>query len=183
MRSFRAHARLVPLAAVVASLTAAAPAGAQVSACSSAATPPSQANVAQVERAVLCLLNRERTSRGLARLRSDGKLARAADAHSHDMVQRAYFDHTSPGGSTMLSRIRATGWFSGGRGYSVGENLAWGAGDQAGPASIVELWMHSPGHRANILNASFRKIGVGVAIGAPGEGDGATYTTDFGVKR
>ena len=66
--------------------------------------------------------------------------------------------------------------------WTIGENIAWGSGALATPRAIVNGWMHSPGHRANILRASFRDIGIGIRLGAPGPGlsGGATYVTDFG---
>jgi uncharacterized protein YkwD len=66
----------------------------------------------------------------------------------------------------------------------VGENIAWGSQELATPRSIVNGWMHSPGHRANILNRRFREIGIGVSRGAPEPGfdRAATYATDFGAR-
>jgi uncharacterized protein YkwD len=70
-------------------------------------------------------------------------------------------------------------------GYVIGENIAWGTLGLATPKAIVEAWMASPGHRANILDASYRDTGIGVVAAVPdsmGEGqDGAIYTQDFGV--
>jgi uncharacterized protein YkwD len=176
--------RLATLAAAAATLAVAAPAQAGVTACSSstAAAEPTTRNVDQVERTVLCLVNRERTRRGLKSLRSDGKLARAAAGHSRDMVDRGYFDHVSPGGGTMQTRIKSAGWFSGARSFAFAENIAWGSGELASPASIVKGWMESAGHRHNILNGRYTQLGVGVALGTPRELDGATYTTNFGAK-
>jgi uncharacterized protein YkwD len=82
----------------------------------------------------------------------------------------------------MLDRIRHAHYLEGARGWSLGENLAWGTGDVASPARIVDAWMHSPGHRRNILDRRFREIGIGLAPGAPGRGDGATYVTEFGAR-
>lgn len=177
--------RLAPLAAAaLATLAAAAPAQAGVTACSSstAAAEPTPATVDQVQRTVLCLVNRERTSRGLKRLRSSSKLAKAAAGHSRDMVRRSYFDHVSPSGGTMQDRIKPTGWFSGARSFAFAENLAWGSGQLGSPKRIVEGWMNSAGHRRNILNRRYRELGVGVAVGTPENDDGATYTTNFGFK-
>ena len=178
--------RLVTLAAVATTLAlgVAGPANAGVTACSSSAatSEPTPATVEQVERTVLCLVNRERTSRGLKRLRSSGKLGQAATSHSRDMVRRGYFDHVSPGGGTMQDRIQETGWFSGARSYAYAENIAWGSGEYATPASIVESWMKSAGHRHNILNRRYSELGVGVALGTPRDRDGATYTTNFGDR-
>ena len=96
------------------------------------------------------------------------------------MVKRRFFDHVSPGGGTMMDRIKAAGWAPSGS-WSAGENIAWGSGSLATPASIVNGWMHSAGHRANILNGSFSQIGIGIAAGAPQGGirGGGTYVTDF----
>ena len=178
--------RLATLAATAAtlSLTVAAPASAGVTACSSssATTPPTQRTVDQVERTVLCLVNRERTRRGLKKLRSDRRLAKAATRHSRDMVRRGYFEHVSPGGGTMQDRIKAAGWFRGNGSFAFAENIAWGSGSLASAKNIVESWMESSGHRHNILNGRYRQLGVGIALGTPRELDGATYTTNFGFK-
>jgi uncharacterized protein YkwD len=153
--------------------------------CSAAESSPADVGVQQLEDAVLCLVNRERTSRGLSALRPNGILDRAARGHSRNMVQRNFFAHDSLGGATVMHRVKRRGYRSGG-GLMVGENIAWGSGSYATPAEVVDGWMHSSGHRANILHRSFREIGVGVAIGAPRETHGqpaATYTTDFGTRR
>jgi uncharacterized protein YkwD len=181
----RLRTRLTVLSATFMALGIAGPAHAKqatVSACPSASAAPQVENVEQIERTVLCLVNRERTSRGLQRLRSSDKLAKAAASHSQDMVRRRYFSHESPGGGTMTERIRAAGWFTGARSYAFGENLAWGTGSLATPQRIVESWMDSPGHRRNILTGRYEELGVGVALGAPKADGGATYTTNFGVK-
>jgi uncharacterized protein YkwD len=142
-------------------------------------------NASQLEHTILCLVNRERTKRGLSRLRSNGRLDRAARGHSRAMVQRRFFSHDSPGGASVLDRVKRRGYRSSG-GLMVGENIAWGSGSYATPAEIVDGWMHSSGHRANILHRAFEEIGVGVALGAPRPVQGqpaATYTTDFGTRR
>jgi uncharacterized protein YkwD len=156
---------------------------AAVAACPAATTNPDRDSAGDAERSVLCLLNLERTSRGLDRLRSNERLADAAAGHSRDMVRRSYFSHVSLGGSTMGERIRETGYLGRARSYSMGENLAWGTGSLASPLKIVEAWMRSPGHRRNILHAAFEEVGVGLALGAPGRDRGATYTTNFGARR
>src|SRR4051812_7384717 len=119
--------RTVPLLATVAALFVAAPAHAGVSACAAQSADPAATSSLQVERSVLCLVNRERTSRGLKRLSLNGRLAKAAVTHSRDMVERSYFDHTSLGGSTPLDRIKGSGYMTGARSYTYGENLAWGS--------------------------------------------------------
>jgi uncharacterized protein YkwD len=129
----------------------------------------------------LCLINAERGKAGAQPLRLDAKLHRAAVRHSRDMVAQRYFAHESRNGARFSSRIARTGWMSGRGRWSVGENLAWGSGTQATPTSVVNAWMHSAGHRQNMLNPRFHVIGIGIVSGAPvGDVGGATYTTDFG---
>jgi uncharacterized protein YkwD len=100
------------------------------------------------------------------------------------MDARNYFNHTSRSGASFVDRIRRAGYLRGARGWSVGENLAWGTGGLGTPQAIVRAWMNSPGHRDNILNGRFREIGVGISPGAPvgGVGNGATYATSFGSR-
>lgn len=129
-----------------------------------------------------CLLNYVRRIYGMAPLRASADLRRAAFYHARDMVRRDYFAHTSLSGLSMVGRILYTGYTSGARSWSVGENIAWGGGPLGSPLEIVKGWLRSPGHRANILNARFREIGIGVAIGTPERYRGATYTTDFGNR-
>jgi hypothetical protein len=63
----------------------------------------------------------------------------------------------------------------------VGENIGWGQGALTTPRSIVDAWMASPGHRENLLSRDYTEVGLG-ALGTPGAGAGATYTTDFGSE-
>lgn len=157
---------------------------AALDACPAAATQPSGDNLEIVERTTLCLVNRERARRGIKRLDGDGRLARSAGRYSSAMVRETFFSHVSPGGGTMLDRIKRAGYLDGARGYTVGENLAWGSGRLATPIETVNAWMNSPGHKANILNRRFDEIGIGVAPGAPvgGVGNAATYTQHFGAR-
>jgi uncharacterized protein YkwD len=150
--------------------------------CRGASLAPSAAHAAQVRQATLCLLNRERARRGLPRLRVHVSLSNAARKYAHLMVAKRFFDHVSPAGSTMASRVKRTNYLHHTRGWSLGENIAWGSAGAATPARIVNAWMHSAGHRANILNGSFREIGIGIALGAPTGGSGATYVNDFGSR-
>jgi uncharacterized protein YkwD len=153
--------------------------------CEHAHVQPAPGNLADVRAAVLCLHNRERAARGLAPLKENAKLRRAAQGHSGDMVAGGYFAHDSLSGEDMADRILRTG-YARGQGWSLGENIAWGTGSLGTAAEIQEAWMESPGHRANVLRRQFREIGIGIAVGAPvdsGGQQGATYTADFGVRR
>jgi uncharacterized protein YkwD len=155
-------------------------------ACRGADVMPSHANAAKVRKATLCLLNVQRRAHRLRKLHTNRRLRHAAAGYARLMVRKSFFAHEGPGGSTPLSRIKRTRYLAGARAWSIGENLAWGTGSYATPRNTVRAWMHSPGHRANILNGGFREIGIGVATGAPvsvgAAAPGATYATDFGYR-
>jgi uncharacterized protein YkwD len=148
-------------------------------ACAATAASPTRSNLRRVSSAILCLLNAERRSKGLPSLRSNGKLAVAARGWANRMVSGRFFAHEAAG-STLRTRVKRTGYIRGN--WSLGENIAWGSGGLATPRAIVNGWMNSPGHRANILYGKFRDIGIGIRLGAPGANlsGGATYVTDFG---
>ena len=152
-------------------------------ACQNASLAPSPGNLSQLEGPIRCLLNAERRARGLSSLGPDARLGRAAALHSRDMVSKRYFAHRSRSGRSPAARIRAAGWMTSSGSWVVGENLAWGSGSLATPAKIVDAWMGSSGHKANILRRGFRQVGVGVAYGTPsGSRQGATYSTSFGGR-
>lgn len=172
-------ALILPLAATALTGTAAE----ADAACAGAGVAPTANDLGRARAATLCLLNQQRTGRGLAPLRQDSRLLRAARAYARAMARDDFFQHVSAvNGSTLTDRIRAVGY----RGGQVGENIAWGTGRLAAPARIVATWMRSPGHRRNILTPSYRTIGIGIVNGAPRPGgrtaQGATYTTDFGTR-
>jgi uncharacterized protein YkwD len=151
--------------------------------CGAVDAQPQNGELGAIPEATLCLLNAERTSRGLVALTANAKLAQAARAHADDMVAKQYFGHESPSGSTPTQRIRAAGYIPDEAAWTVGENLAWGSGALATPAAIVRAWMNSPGHRDNLLKPAYREIGLAVVAGVPRAGitGGATYATTFGV--
>jgi uncharacterized protein YkwD len=155
-------------------------------ACANAAAEPAATSEGAVESTTLCLLNDERRQAGRRPLRLNETLSTAAERHARDMAEKGYFDHDSPDGRSFLDRIKAAGYLSGRiSSWTVGENIAWGSGSLGTPASIVEAWMESPGHRRNILSADFREIGFGLAAG----GDAGSlparsiYATEFGTRR
>jgi uncharacterized protein YkwD len=154
--------------------------------CIGADAVPGQAAGDDLRDATLCLMNAERTARGLGRLQAEPLLGRVATSYARQMVRGRFFDHTSPGGSTMLARIRATSYLRNVVSWSVGENLAWGSGSLATPRATVRAWMQSAEHRANLLDRHFADVGIGVAAGAPIALDpgelGGTYVTDFGRR-
>ncbi|MFJ6084799.1 CAP domain-containing protein [Streptomyces sp. NPDC092369] len=120
---------------------------------------------------VVDLTNRERARAGLPPLAVDALLTRAAQAHSADMVARAFYSHTDPEGGQPWDRAARAG----SRRRTIGENIACG---QRSAAEVVEGWMNSPGHRANILKPDFTHIGIGFAGGGP---SGTYWTQLFGA--
>ncbi len=178
---------LAGVAAMVASLAAgplAASAGAR--GCHGAAAAPKTISHKQAQRAVKCLLNKQRAQHGLRELHSSHDLKKAAHRHSAYMRRHGCFDHECPGEASIDSRLRHAGYLHNGlTRWLYGENIAYGSEAYASPKSMVKAWMASPEHRANILNPSFRDIGVGIVWGMPGKrhGSGGIYTTDFGLRR
>jgi uncharacterized protein YkwD len=151
------------------------------------AYPRATASARRVDEAVLCLIDRERARAGLAPLRRNRCLARAAQGHARDMVRRHYFAHTSRNGRTPVQRIFATGYVPPGSRWLLGENLAWGINPTGDPAWVVRAWMHSPAHRANVLRRGFRDVGVAAVAGVPVRVRGtgtlprATYAIELGA--
>ncbi|KUN09257.1 RNA polymerase [Streptomyces yokosukanensis] len=136
-----------------------------------ASTPQAQPDSGDVAGQVVALVNKERSAAGCSPLTEDAQLQKAAQGHSDDMAARHFFDHTNPDGADPGQRITAAGY----RWSTYGENIAQG---QQTAAAVMQSWMNSSGHRANILNCSFKNIGVGVHKGA----GGPWWTQDFGAK-
>ncbi len=112
---------------------------------------------------VIRLVNLERTSRGRAPLRRNANLTNAARAHNADMIANNFFSHVGSNGSSSSERACTHGYTPYGWGACyVGENI--GAGYTT-PAAVVNGWMNSSGHRANILNANYREVGTGHSTG------------------
>jgi uncharacterized protein YkwD len=123
-----------------------------------------------LETEVVTLTNNYRTAHGCGALRIDTRLVAAARAHSTDMVTKSFFSHTGSNGSTFVQREASAGYSPG----ASAENIAWG---YRSPQEVVNGWINSSGHRANILNCGSVAVGVGVAYKA----DGTPYwTQDFG---
>jgi uncharacterized protein YkwD len=133
---------------------------------------PPAAGATPLERDLVREMNRVRSVHGRAPLRVDAVLTRAASAHSEDMLARSRFSH-----GKFAERMRRFG----ARSPLLGENLAWASGANATAAAIVRMWMRSPGHRANLLRRSFRRIGVAARTGTMKGVEGAVVVTaDFG---
>ncbi|MER6565507.1 sigma-70 family RNA polymerase sigma factor [Streptomyces sp. NPDC001093] len=136
-----------------------------------ASTAPSSPDPTDTVGQVVALVNKQRAGVGCGPLTEDPQLQKAAQGHSDDMAARHFFDHTNPDGADPGQRITAAGY----RWSTYGENIAQG---QQTAAAVMDSWMNSPGHRANILNCSFKDIGVGVHKGA----GGPWWTQDFGAR-
>jgi uncharacterized protein YkwD len=158
----------------------AAPDASAASHCAGAGRTVQQLGTGAARAVTLCELNRERARHGLGALHINARLTKAAQGHSRDMVAHRYFAHESRDGSGFGARIKRTGWTRHRRSWMLGENIGYGTGGRSTPAAIVSAWMHSAGHRANILQRRFRSIGIGISSGTPGGAAGATYSTDFG---
>ena len=134
--------------------------------------------------ALLCAVDAERTARGLSPVGENGQLTRAAQGHSDDMVARRFFQHVTPGGSTLGDRVNATGYIEGRRDWELGEAIAWAQQPLDTPDSLMRAWLASPGHRAIILDRRFRDVGIGVTPGLTdgSANPGATAVLDFGFR-
>ncbi len=118
--------------------------------------PTTDSSVLNFEKEVVRLVNEIRSQNGLRELTYDWELSRVARIKSEDMRDNKYFSHTSPVYGSPFQMIKNFGITY----RSAGENIARG---QATPQAVVSAWMSSSGHRANILNSSFTRIGVGYA--------------------
>ena len=116
--------------------------------------PTLESGVRNYEKEVIRLVNQIRAERGLGTLTEDWELSRVARIKSHDMKDNNYFSHTSPVYGSPFQMMKSFGISY----KSAAENIARG---QATPQAVVNAWMNSSGHRANILNSSYNKIGVG----------------------
>ncbi|MHB8068348.1 MAG: CAP domain-containing protein [Desulfobaccales bacterium] len=127
--------------------------------------PPGVKHLPKVEDLVCDLTNRFRQAHGLPPLAKDEELRNAAQAYSDDMLVRGFFDHTTPDGLSFDERISNHYPH---RFHVVGENIwsAFGynpAKIQYVAKEIVDSWISSPGHRANLLSADYTHLGVGVS--------------------
>ena len=134
---------------------------------SAIASAPSSTSTDRNRSGVMDLANQARALAGCDPLNYNLQLERSAQGHAEDMSRQHYMSHTSLDGRTFDQRIRAAG-YEGGR---IGENIGAGFGD---PSSIMDAWMHSPAHKANILDCRFRNIGVGYDL------DGGYWVQNFG---
>jgi uncharacterized protein YkwD len=152
--------------------------------CPGAELTPSAASIGTARNATLCLLNEQRAAAGLVPLTGEPLLTSLATQYSQSMVDGRFFSHVSPDGVNLEQRLASYVPVNGG--WLIGENIGWGEGSSANPSFVVDGWMHSAGHRANVLQPRFREVGIGIVNGSPrGSAPAAisaTYTADFGVR-
>ena len=144
---------------------------------SAAAVTPTKA-----EKKVIALVNRERAKNGLAPVKLNPALTRAARAHARQMARRGVLTHRSANGDTVARRLVRHGYKRAGyRSWSVGENVARARTGTlfATPNGTVALWMGSRVHRQVILKAKFRNAGVGIARSSTGQ---RYFTLDLGRR-
>lgn len=144
-----------------------------------AAGTASLRDLAGIRTAMLARVNAERKRAGVRPLAANPRLDQAAQRHAADMLARRYFAHESPEGNTVRERAKAAGYDW----QEIGENLAEG---QLSVGEVMDSWMHSPGHRRNLLDPGFRELGVGLALGRGGTGDSGfqvEWVQAFGTKR
>lgn len=121
-------------------------------------TIPNYDAIKNVENQVITLTNQERAKNGLKPLTANWELSRVARYKAMDMRDKNYFSHTSPTYGSPFTMMKNFGIAY----RAAGENIAAG---QTTPQEVVNAWMNSPGHRANILSTTYTQIGVGYASG------------------
>lgn len=135
------------------------------------------------EKQVINLINKERTKRGLAKVKFKSSLTSAARSHSTEMAKRKKLTHYSANGWSVAKRLRKKGYTSSGCSYwCVAENIARAKKGTlaATPTAIVAKWMGSSAHRKNILKSTFRDVGVGIRTCSNGYW---YYTVDLGRRK
>ena len=119
---------------------------------------PAESDISQQAKDVLSLVNAERKKQGLSSLTLSSKLTAVANEKARDMAVNNYFSHTSPTYGSPFQMLQQYGI----RYRTAGENIAAG---QRSPEEVMQSWMNSSGHRANILNSSYTEIGLGYYAG------------------
>jgi uncharacterized protein YkwD len=153
-------------------------------ACNNGGLTPSDDDIAQLNDAILCLVNAERADNGLPALNHASQLDQSSQGMCQRMVTEHFFSHETPDGKTVVDRVEPTGYIPNSGDWVVGENLAWGSGALSTPQAIVNGWMNSPGHRANILAPDYKDIGLAACMGSPTttNSGGTVYVNNFGAK-
>jgi uncharacterized protein YkwD len=181
--------RIVRIACLATAATAAigmaaAPASAD---CPDADLQADETTVDRVRGALLCVINERRAAAGRQPLAASPPLERSAAAHSRDMVAHHYLAHEQDGRPTLLTRVRKGGYLDGTATALFSENIGVAPIGGATARKLVDAWLTSAAHRANIMHPMFADLGVGTAFAPPDEAfypsDSAlVVTTDFGQR-
>lgn len=152
--------------------------------CAESDTTPTEGNLDAMAQSVLCLVNAERADQGLGALTQNGQLDQAAQGMANEMVEKVFFSHETPDGRNLADRVEPTGYLPNNDDWVLGENLAWGSGALSTPRAIVNGWMNSEGHRKNILDGSYKEVGLGTKMGSPSPSakGGTVYVHNFGAR-
>ncbi len=184
------HPIAVPLAVIALAIlafggwSASTPESALAAGCPGADKGPRKISSKKAAELVVCLVNKQRSKRGMSKLSYNRELAGAARSHSKQMQKTDCFDHICPGEAALAGRYQRSDYLPCSCSWGIGENIAWGSGGKGSPRWIVKAWMGSSMHRANILG-SYEHAAAGVRWGSPQHrsAHAGTYTLDFGYKR
>ncbi|MDD3168441.1 MAG: CAP domain-containing protein, partial [Eubacteriales bacterium] len=135
------------------------------------AAAPASAETGAYEQQVADLVNKERAAAGLPALKVNTNLAGVAEKKAEDLRDKNYFDHNSPTYGSPFDMMKQFGI----KYSTAGENIAKG---QRTPADVMNGWMNSPGHKANIMNANYTEIGVGYVT----DSNGGTYWVQMFIR-
>jgi uncharacterized protein YkwD len=156
---------------------------AALAACPHANAKPHQTSLANLRKAMRCLINNKRAQHHRGRLDSNTHLAGAAQRHTNVMLRKDCFEHRCPAEASLGKRVKRSGYLKGARSYYYAEDL----GFDHTPRLTVRRLMHDSYNRRNILNGDFRDIGVGAGWGAPkksrDDSKFETYTILFAWRR
>lgn len=133
-------------------------------------TTASSTDVSTAEAKAVELMNADRRANGLSDLKVSSSLTAVARSHAQDMVDRNFFSHTNPDGEGLTDRLSQAGISYSAAGENIAENTSVSAAETS--------FMNSSGHRANILNANYTTVGIGVAF----DSDGTVYVVQDFIK-
>ena len=168
-----ALAILIAVLALLVTLAFGLPAAAQAN-CQHSGDPVRSISKKNARSAIGCLFNKERSARNVKRV---GSLKNAAQGHSAVMASQRCVSHQCSGEPNLPGRVSRTGYLNGASSYKLGEIILSGSA-KSSSRLIVSRWMGSPGHRAVLVDSSYKHVGIGLSIR-----DGSVYATgDFGNK-
>jgi uncharacterized protein YkwD len=168
-------------------LALAAPVHAADSTCANASAQPDDLSVYDYAASLLCVVNETRGEWGRPPLDAQRNLRRAAAWQADDMAANDYFSHIAADGETLADRLDKANFIPSSDRWEAGENLAAGRGQAGSPAEIVDGWMNSRDHRANLLDPDFTMAGIAASRGWPApdgsDSDALTIAMDLGWRR